>query len=86
MQHTSIVTAAELEDYANTKASEAVIPELIYMLVNETVPDLTVCRIPNGDAINQSGWDGLVETKMAASNMCPKQRVIGKLAPVVSLR
>ena len=61
MEHTEIVTAAELEDYANRLGSESVIPELIWLLVNASTTDLAVCRIPYGDKINQPGWDGLVE-------------------------
>lgn len=74
MEHTTIVSAAELEDYANTKASESVIPELICTLVKETVPDLTVCRIPYGDAVNQPGWDGLVETEAGGRQYVPKTK------------
>lgn len=62
MEHTQIVSAAELENYANTIESAAVIPELVWMLVKESASDLTTCRIPYGNAINQPGWDGLVET------------------------
>ena len=45
MEHTKIVTASDLESYADTRDSEAVIPELVYMLVN-ACPGLTECRIP----------------------------------------
>ena len=34
MEHTLIVTAAELENYADTRDSECVVPELVYMLIN----------------------------------------------------
>jgi len=61
MEHTQFVVPSELEHYADTRESQAVIPELVYMLVKESVSDLTECRIPYGDAINQPGWDGLVE-------------------------
>ena len=62
MEHTQIITTSELENFADRRDSEAVIPELVWMLVGESVPDLTVCRIPYGDSVNQPGWDGLVET------------------------
>ena len=74
MEHTEIITASELSDYAQTRESEAVIPELIWMLVKESVPDLTVCRIPYGDAINQPGWDGLVETEKGCREFVPLQK------------
>jgi len=61
LEHTQLITSTELESYADTRESESVIPELIYLLVNESArDDLTACRIPYGDAINQPGWDGLV--------------------------
>ena len=62
MDHTHIIRATDLEDYANTRESEAVIPELINRLVKASAPNLTECRIPYGDTVNQSGWDGLVQT------------------------
>ncbi len=74
MEHSEVVNARELENYAGTRDSEAVIPELIWMLVNESVSDLTVCRIPYGDAINQPGLDGLVETENGFRQFVPKKK------------
>lgn len=62
MDHTHIVQAGDLDRYAPTRDSQEVIPELVYWLVKQSCPDLTVCRIPYGDAVNQSGKDGRVET------------------------
>lgn len=62
MDHTHIVQARELDRYAHTRDSQAVIPELVYCLVKQSCLELTVCRIPYGDVVNQPGWDGLVET------------------------
>ncbi|NOY15604.1 MAG: hypothetical protein GXP23_01490 [Gammaproteobacteria bacterium] len=62
MDHTHIVKASDLESYADTRESQGVIPELVYLLVRQSVSELTICRIPYGDAINQPGMDGLVET------------------------
>lgn len=74
MEHTQIVTALELENYANTRESEAVIPELIWLLVKESVSDLSDCRIPYGDSINQPGWDGRVESASGFRQFVPKNR------------
>ncbi|HBG05250.1 MAG: hypothetical protein A2075_20955 [Geobacteraceae bacterium GWC2_58_44] len=74
MEHSQIVTAKELENYSETRDSEAIIPELVWMLVNESVSDLTTCRIPYGDAINQPGWDGLVETENGYRQFVPKKK------------
>src|SRR6266436_5510967 len=73
MEHTQIVTASELEDYAQRRDSEAVIPELLWMLVDSSVPD-AICRIPYGDSVNLPGLDGLVETESGFRQFIPKQR------------
>ncbi|HEY3899577.1 MAG TPA: hypothetical protein VGM54_13235 [Chthoniobacter sp.] len=73
MEHAQIVTANELESFADTRDSEAVIPELVWMLISE-VPDLIECRIPYGGAINQPGWDGLVETPSGFKQFVPQKR------------
>lgn len=72
MEYTQIVNAGELEKYADTRESEAVIPELVYRLVNESCSDLTTCRIPYGDNVNQSGIDGLIETENGFHQFIPK--------------
>lgn len=74
MEHTQIVSATELENYADTRESEAVIPELVWMLINQSAPDLTTCRIPYGDNINQPGFDGLVETENGFRQFIPKKK------------
>ena len=55
MDHTHIIRAGDLESYANTRESQAVIPELIYRLVKVSVSNLTVCRIPYGDGRESVG-------------------------------
>ena len=61
MEHTKIITAEDLSRYANSYISRGVIPELVYLLVRESIADGDDCRIPYGDGINQSGLDGSVE-------------------------
>lgn len=63
MDHTHIVQAGDLDRYAPTRDSQAVIPELVYWLVKQSCSNLVVCRIPYGDAVNQPGWDGMVEAE-----------------------
>ena len=72
MDHTHLVQVSDLERYADTRESQAVIPELIYWLVRQSAPSLTVCRIPYGDAVNQPGWDGLVETDESFLEFVPQ--------------
>ncbi len=74
MNHNHIVKAGDLERYAPTRESQAVIPELIYHLVRQSCSNLVVCRIPYGDAVNQPGWDGIVEAKEGFCEFVPKGR------------
>ena len=71
MDHTHIIKAGDLKRYADTRDSEAVIPELIYWLVKQSVSNLSLCRIPYGDAVNQPGWDGLVHAEEAFFEFVP---------------
>ena len=72
--NTHIVRAADLGEYANSINSQTVIPELIYLLVKQSISNTSVCRIPYGDAVNQSGWDGIVETESAFLEFVPDGR------------
>ncbi|MDF0675658.1 MAG: hypothetical protein P0120_15160 [Nitrospira sp.] len=71
MEHTKVVTPSELEDFADRRDSEPVIPELVALLVNLSVPDLTHCRIPYGDSIGLPGFDGLVQTEVGFRQFVP---------------
>ena len=72
MDHTHIIKAGELERYANTRDSQAVIPELVYWLVKQSVSNLSLCRIPYGDEVNQPGEDGLVHAEEAFLEFVPE--------------
>jgi hypothetical protein len=73
MEHTKLVTPRELEDFADRRDSEPVLPELVASLVNLSVPDLTLCRIPYGDSIGLAGLDGMVQTESGFRQFVPKQ-------------
>lgn len=73
MEQTKLVTPSELEDFADRRDSESVIPELVASLVNLSVPDLTLCRIPYGDSIGLPGLDGMVQTEGGFRQFVPKQ-------------
>ncbi len=73
MEHTKVVTPTELEEFADRRDSESVIPELVHLLVKLSVPDLTNCRIPYGDSIGLPGFDGLVQTKTGFHQFVPTQ-------------
>ncbi len=74
MEHTHIVTAEDLANYADKNDSVGVIPELIWMLVRESILEITTCRIPYGDSINQPGWDGWIETANGFRQFIPPGR------------
>ena len=71
MDHTHIIHPTDLQRYADTRDSQAVIPELIYLLVKASVSSLSLCRIPYGEAVNQPGRDGLVEAGEAFFEFVP---------------
>lgn len=71
MKYTSIITPNDLARYADTRESEGVIPELIYLLIKQSAPDIRECRIPYGDAVNQPGMDGLVDCETGFFEFVP---------------
>lgn len=71
MKHTSIVTPNDLARYADTRESEEVIPELICRLIRQSAANISECRIPYGDAINQPGMDGVVDCKTGFLEFVP---------------
>jgi len=72
MDHTHLVQASDLDEYASRRDSQGVIPELVYLLIKQSVFELSVCRIPYGDAVNQPGLDGLVESNEFFLEFVPK--------------
>lgn len=72
MDHAHIVQAADLDRYCLRRESQAAIPELIYLLVKQSAPPPLACRIPYGDAINQPGWDGVVEMEQRFLEYVPE--------------
>ena len=83
MDHTHIVQAGELRRYADTRKSEAEIPELINLLVKQS-SNPSVCRIPYGDAVNQSGWDGIVEAETGFLEFVPEGRSYWEISTKVN--
>ena len=72
MDHTHIIRAEDLNEYASRLDSRGVIPELVHWLVQNSVSSLSECRIPYGDRINQPGWDGLVIAGEAFREFVPQ--------------
>lgn len=79
MEHTHIVTATDLETYANTIESEQVLPEFVSYLIKESVSDLTYCRIPYGNSIGLPGYDGMVETAIGGRQYVPAGKSVWEI-------
>lgn len=62
-----LVTRDNLESWADTTFSKAVLPYLISRLVRATTPASTKANLPSGSATYIGGWDGIVncETETA---------------------
>ena len=79
MEHPHIVQASDLSRYADTRDSQAVIPELVNRLVRQSVPNAVPCRIPYGDDINQPGPDGIVECEDGYSSFVPRGKSVWEI-------
>jgi hypothetical protein len=56
------ITSTDLAQWADTKDCQTTLPELIRKLINSSTRTIKRLTIPSGDAVNLSGWDGIVET------------------------
>ena len=74
MKHTSIVTPSNLARYADTRESEGIIPELIYRLIRQSAANISECRIPYGDVVNQPGMDGIVDCETGFFEFVPARK------------
>ena len=66
-----IIQPKDLDRFSDTRESQSIIPKIIYQLVIQSCATLSVCRIPYGDAINQPGLDGVVETAQGFKEFVP---------------
>ncbi|MCD0478899.1 hypothetical protein LPB90_10550 [Chryseobacterium sp. LC2016-29] len=62
-----LVTRDNLESWAGTTFSKAVLPYLISRLVRATTPSSTKVSIPSGSATYIGGWDGIVDCETDTS-------------------
>jgi hypothetical protein len=60
-----------LARYADTRESEGIIPELICQLIRQSAANISECRIPYGDAVNQPGMDGIVDCETGFFEFVP---------------
>lgn len=55
------VTSTRLNQWADTRDSQGLLPELMFRLIRATSSHIIDIRFPYGDAIHLSGWDGILE-------------------------
>jgi hypothetical protein len=79
MDHTHLITAANLSDYADRTVSQGVIPGLVYDLIRVSDPTITVCRIPYNDAVNQPGANGRVESSNGFHEFVPQGKSLWEI-------
>lgn len=74
--HNAIITEKHLDEYvrSNARNAEVVIPELIYRLVAASIAAPQERRFPMGDAINQTGFDGILECDRGHEPFVPAGR------------
>lgn len=54
------ITSTHLKQWADTKESQSLLPELIRRLICASVKRLDRLSFPSGDAVHMPGWDGIV--------------------------
>lgn len=65
------ITSTDIKQWADTRAAQGVLPELILRLIRATSININNIRFPNGDAVHLTGWDGVVESTDAIFNISP---------------
>ena len=57
------ITSTHLKQWADTKESQSLLPELIRRLICASVKRLDRLSFPSGDAVHMPGWDGIVSCR-----------------------
>lgn len=65
------ITSTVIKQWADTRAAQEVLPELISRLIRATATNISNIRFPNGDAVHLTGWDGVVESADTIFNISP---------------
>lgn len=63
MQNVTLATATDLDQWAESRASQDQFPKLIRRLVAATANGLKLIHFPAGEGVQQGGWDGIVEAE-----------------------
>lgn len=65
------ITSTDIKQWADTRAAQGLLPELILRLIRATSTNINSIRFPNEDAVHLTGWDGMVESADAIFNIPP---------------
>ena len=57
-----LITALDLNQWADKKDSEGLMPELMRRLIHASIKDVTRISFPNEDCVDLPGFDGVLET------------------------
>lgn len=57
-----LITALDLHNWADTKESEVMMPELIRRLIHSSLNSITWLSMPTGDSVSLPGFDGELES------------------------
>ena len=60
-----LVKALDLQHWADTKESEALMPELMRRLVHASLKEITYVSFPNEDNVYMPGFDGVLEVNQS---------------------
>ena len=63
------ITTVQLDAWGRTRTSETELPGLISDLVRATAPDITAIRFPTGEKGQVRGFDGVLDSSVAALNV-----------------
>ena len=63
------ITSTDLKQWADTRDSQGLLPELITRLIRATSKDVNTIKFPCGDAIHLSGWDGVLDSNERIYNV-----------------
>ena len=63
------ITSTNIKQWADTRESQELLPELIIRLIRATSKDVNTIKFPCGDAIHLSGWDGVLDSNERIYNI-----------------
>jgi hypothetical protein len=69
------ITTAHLDTWGRTRTSETELPELISDLVRATASDITAIRFPTDEKGQVRGFDGVLDSSVAALNVPQGQTI-----------